>query len=65
MLIPSRCITVASAGLADVGIDGANLVIGGVTAVVYQATVRAPKSQGYQESRSCDNYSNYPTLVPA
>lgn len=46
MSILSGCITVASAALADAGIDCVDLVTGGVAAVVRNPSLRAPKAQG-------------------
>lgn len=45
MSILSGCITVASAALADAGIDCVDLVTGGVAAIVRQPSVRAPEAQ--------------------
>lgn len=46
MSILSGCITVASAALADAGIDCVDLVTGGVAAIVRNPAVRAPDAQG-------------------
>lgn len=46
MSILSGCITVASAALADAGIDCVDLVTGGVAAVVRNPSLRASKAQG-------------------
>lgn len=46
MSILSGCITVASAALADAGIDCVDLVTGGVAAVVRNPSVRAPEAHG-------------------
>lgn len=45
MSILSGCITVASAALADAGIDCVDLVTGGVAAIVRNPSVRAPGAQ--------------------
>lgn len=54
MSILSGCITVASAALADAGIDCVDLVTGGVAAVVRQSSVRAPEPQGNHSSKKAE-----------
>lgn len=54
MSILSGCITVASAALADAGIDCVDLVTGGVAAVVRQSSVRAPEAQGNHPTKKAE-----------
>lgn len=52
MSILSGCITVASAALADAGIDCVDLVTGGVAAFVRHPSVRAPEAQGNHHKKA-------------
>lgn len=54
MSILSGCITVASAALADAGIDCVDLVTGGVAAIVRNPSVRAPGAQRNDRAKKAE-----------
>lgn len=54
MSILSGCITVASAALADAGIDCVDLVTGGVAAVVRNPLARVPEARGNHRAKKAE-----------